>query len=113
MLGKLAAVESFSTSPKENEDAMPEKNALLLEDASVPCSCREQSILLDAESELRSFFRAVTRLYGAGQALQSINDWVEECERLEWPRNGASPEWRRVTIAAAVRLSKRVGRRVC
>ena len=72
------------------------------------CSCRQESLLLDAELELKSFARAVTKLHGPDEALRAINDWMEECERLPWPDDGSAPDWRQVTIAAAIRLSKRV-----
>jgi hypothetical protein len=80
---------------------MPKTNSI------TPDSCCVES-LLDAELELRSFARAVTRLHGPEEALQAIEDWIEECERLSWPEDGSSPDWRQITVAAAVRLSKRV-----
>jgi hypothetical protein len=39
---------------------------------------------------------------------QSIEDWLEEFESISWPVGGAISDWRRVTIAAAVRLASRL-----
>jgi hypothetical protein len=86
---------------------MPEKNISYVAEETISCQCRDEGFLIAAEMELKSFVRAVTRLYGPDEALHSISDWIEECERLLWPRNGGAPDWRRVTIAAAARLSRR------
>jgi hypothetical protein len=88
---------------------MRENTSLALDQNLHFCSCRQESLLLDAELELKSFARAVTKLHGPDEALRAIKDWVEECERLPWPDNG-SLDWRQVTIAAAIRLSERVGK---
>jgi len=39
---------------------------------------------------------------------QSIHDWVEEIEWMDWPSGDAIPDWRRLTIAAAAKLATRV-----
>ena len=87
---------------------MPEKKTIYFAEDQVSCQCREEGFLIAAEMELKSFVRAVTRLYGPDEALRSISDWVEECEQLLWPHNGSAPDWRGATSAAAARLSKRV-----
>jgi hypothetical protein len=61
-----------------------------------------------AGQELAAFGGAVHELYGAEQAQQSAEDWIDELESMDWPAGGGTPDWRRVTIAAAVRLARRV-----
>jgi hypothetical protein len=63
--------------------------------------------LSDAEKELAAFARAVQELCGAGQVRQSIEDWIEELESMDWRCEEAVPDWRGITIAAAVRLASR------
>jgi hypothetical protein len=55
-----------------------------------------------AEKELTAYARAVQELFGSEQARQSIDDWVGELESMDLPAAGAIPDWRRVTIAAAL-----------
>jgi hypothetical protein len=72
--------------------------------------CLEISDLLlpRAEKEMAAFARAVNTLFGSAHVGQSIEDWVEEFESMEWPAGGAIPDWHLVTIAAAARLAARV-----
>jgi len=65
-------------------------------------------LLLEAERELTAFALAVTQRFGAERARQSVEDWMEELESMNWPAEEACPVWRRVTIAAALRLAGRV-----
>ena len=65
-------------------------------------------LLPRAEKELGAFARAVNKLFGSAHAGQSIEDWVEEFESIDWPAGGTIPDWRRVTIVAAARLASRV-----
>jgi hypothetical protein len=65
-------------------------------------------LLTRAERELGAFARAVNKLFGSYHAGRSIEDWFEELESIDWPTEAAIPDWRRVTIAAAVRLASRV-----
>jgi len=65
-------------------------------------------LLPRAEKELGAFARAVSKLFGSAHAGQSIEDWVEEFESIDWPVGGAIPDWRLVTIAAAARLAARL-----
>ena len=65
-------------------------------------------LLPRAEKEMRAFARAVNTLFGSAHVGQSIEDWVEEFESIDWPAGAAIPDWRRVTIAAAARLASRV-----
>ena len=73
-------------------------------------SCVELTaeLLPGAERELNAFARAVTQLFGFEQAEQSMEDWMEELEWMDWPAGEASPDWRRITIAAALRLAGRI-----
>ena len=61
-----------------------------------------------AEKELAAYASAVRELFGSEQARQSTEDWMAELESMDWPGRDAAPDWRRVTIAAAVRLALRV-----
>jgi hypothetical protein len=65
-------------------------------------------LLPRAEGELGAFARAVNELFGSAHAGQSIEDWVEEFESMDWPAGSTIPDWRRVTIVAAARLASRV-----
>jgi hypothetical protein len=65
-------------------------------------------LLPRAEKELGAFARAVNKLFGSAHAGQSIEDWVEEFESIDWPAGSTTPNWRRVTIVAAARLASRV-----
>ena len=61
-----------------------------------------------AERQLAAFARAVNKLFGFEQAQQSVEDWMEELELMDWPTGEATPDWSHVTIAAAARLANRV-----
>ena len=60
-----------------------------------------------AERELSAFVTAVHQLFGAEQARQAGNIWVEELERMDWPSEALVIDYRKVTIAAAGRLVDR------
>ena len=63
-----------------------------------------------AQRELGAFARAVEALFGSARVRESIEDWLQELESIDWWAGGAAiPDWRRVTIAAAARLAGRVG----
>ena len=57
-----------------------------------------------AERELSAFVTAVHQLFGAEQAWQAGDIWIEELERTDWPSEALVIDWRKVTIAAAGRL---------
>jgi hypothetical protein len=57
-----------------------------------------------AERELSAFVTAVHQLFGADQASQAGDIWIEELERTDWPSEAPVIDWRKVTIAAAGRL---------
>jgi hypothetical protein len=57
-----------------------------------------------AERELSAFVTAVHQLFGADQASQAGDIWIEELERTDWPSEAPIIDWRKVTIAAAGRL---------
>jgi hypothetical protein len=60
-----------------------------------------------AERELSAFITAVHQLFGAEQAWQAGDSWIEELERTYWPSEAPVIDWRKVTIAAAGRLVDR------
>ena len=64
-------------------------------------------LLPGAEKELAAFALAVEELYGRAQARQSIEDWMAELKLMDWPGADETPDWRRLTIAAANRLTLR------
>ncbi len=57
-----------------------------------------------AERELSAFVTAVHQLFGADQASQAGDIWIEELERTDWPSEAPIIDWRKVTIVAAGRL---------
>lgn len=61
-----------------------------------------------AERELAAFMSAVTESYGSEQAEIAADDWIEEFELMDGLAQLTSRELRLVTIAAAVRLAKRL-----
>ena len=61
-----------------------------------------------AEKELAAYAHAVREIYGAEQARQSVEHWMEELELRDWPVGGAIPNWRRITTRAAARLAAEV-----
>ena len=61
-------------------------------------------LLASAERELSAFVIAVDELFGAEQARQAAENWIEELGRTDWPSEVPVIGWRRVTIAAAARL---------
>jgi len=68
-------------------------------------TCEDQINM--AERELSAFIRAVTELFGPGQARLSTEDWLDQSERMDRPYTATSKEWRAVTIAASARLANR------
>lgn len=76
------------------------------------CFQLTSGLLPEAEHELAAFAGAVKERFGSEQARQSVEDWMEELEMMEWPDGGGPPDWRRITIAAAARLASRVNLQV-
>lgn len=72
------------------------------------CNAITDRLQSGAESELAAFALAVQELFGADVASQSVDDWMEDLHSMDWPGHGEVPDWRRVTIAAAVRLAGRL-----
>ena len=60
--------------------------------------------LASAEKEMSAFVTAVHQLFGAEQARQATETWMEELERTDWQSESPLIDWREVTIAAAARL---------
>ena len=71
---------------------------------SSPCS-DEMNL---AERELAAFMAAVEQLFGAEQARRSAEEWLDEWERMDGGPGATRKEWRTVTIAASVRLARRM-----
>jgi hypothetical protein len=69
---------------------------------------RVADLLMTAESELAAFYRAIDHRYGPEEARKAAYDWIEEVETMDWPADGAIPNWRHVSIVAADCLSSRV-----
>ena len=64
-----------------------------------------------AELELSSFLAAVTKLYGAGQARLSAQDWLDEFDLIDSSPLSTERNWRAVTLAASARLARRLNTR--
>lgn len=67
-----------------------------------------EALCSDAEKELAAFARAVQELFGPEQARQAIEDWMEELQSIDWRGQETARDCRGLTIAAAVRLARRV-----
>jgi hypothetical protein len=65
-------------------------------------------LLMTAERELAAFYTAVLRRYGPEEVRRAAYDWIDEMETMNWPLDGAVPNWRHFSIMAAVWLSSRV-----
>ena len=85
-----------------------QEKAISIDGTTDDCVGFSDRLLPRAEKELGAFARAVSKLFGSAYAGQSIEDWVEEFESIDWPAGGTIPDWRRVTIVAAARLASRV-----
>jgi hypothetical protein len=57
-----------------------------------------------AERELAAFYDAVFRRYGPKEGRKAAQDWIEEVETMDWPADGALPNWRHATNVAAIAL---------
>jgi hypothetical protein len=71
-------------------------------------AARVSDLLRTAERELSAFYTAILGRYGPEEARKTAHDWIEEVETMDWPVDGAIPNWRRVSIAAANCLASRV-----
>jgi hypothetical protein len=71
-------------------------------------AARVADLLRAAERELAAFYTAVVGRYGPEEARRAAHDWIEEMETMDWPLDGAVPNWRRVSIAAANCLALRI-----
>ncbi len=68
----------------------------------------DPDFLVMAERELAAFARAVKELFGPEQERQSIEDWMQELESIDWSTREVITDWRDISIAAALRLADRV-----
>jgi hypothetical protein len=57
-----------------------------------------------AEREMSAFVAAVNQLFDAEQGRKAANNWIRVLERMDWPSKASAIDWRKLTIAAAVRL---------
>jgi hypothetical protein len=64
--------------------------------------------LRTAERELAAFYTAVVQRYSLEEARRAAYDWIKQIETMSWSSDGAVPNWRNVSIAAANCLSSRV-----
>ena len=87
---------------------MYQEKAISTDGEAGDCLEFSDCLLPRAERELGAFTGAVNKLFGSAHVGQSIEDWVEEFEAMDWPAGEAIPDWRRVTIAAAARLASRI-----
>ena len=69
---------------------------------------RVAEFMTTAERELVAFYEAVFRRHGLKEARMAAQDWIAELETMDWPADGALPNWRHVTIAAADCLAFRI-----
>ena len=67
----------------------------------------EADLLNLAEKELAAFAGAVCEMLGPEHVRQSVQDWIEELELSDWPRDKHVRNWRHVTVAEASRLASR------
>jgi hypothetical protein len=65
-------------------------------------------LMVIAERELGAFIRAVTELFGPGQARLAAEDWVDELELMDALPGPTRRDWGSVTIAAAAQLARRL-----
>jgi hypothetical protein len=65
-------------------------------------------LMLTAERELASFYEVIEKSYGPKEARKAARDWIDEVATMDWPVDGALPDWRRLSIAAADCLASRV-----
>jgi hypothetical protein len=65
-------------------------------------------LLMTAGRELAAFYMAVVQRYGPEEARRAAYDWIKEVETVNWPSDGAVPNWRHVSIVAADCLASRV-----
>jgi hypothetical protein len=72
------------------------------------CAQLTAGLLAYAEKELAACALAVQEIFGCDESHQSIEAWMEEIEGMDWPSESAIPDRRLLSIAAAVRLARRV-----
>jgi hypothetical protein len=71
------------------------------------CAQSMAYLLASAERELSAFVTAVNEMFDAVQARRAAEDWIAELAGTDEPIEAPVIDWRRVTIAAAVRLAGR------
>jgi len=61
-----------------------------------------------AQRELGAFMIAVTQAYGSEEGELAADDWLNELAATDELPHLTTPDWRRITIAAAARLANRL-----
>ncbi len=79
-----------------------------MQDMKQGCVGFTSGLLPGAEKELAAYMFAVQELFGSEHAREAADVWIEELELLDWPAGDGDPAWRRITIAAAIRLARRL-----
>lgn len=67
----------------------------------------DADLIILAERELAAFLRAVSELFGPGQANLSSAEWIDELGSLNWEAEPGVSDLRRVTVAASSGLAHR------
>jgi hypothetical protein len=83
---------------------MLEKRKLSGDAETDRCIQLADGFLILAEKELSAFVGAVHKLFGPEQSRRSALHWIEELELMDWPSGEPTPDWRRATVVASVRL---------
>jgi len=68
----------------------------------------DADLMVIAERELGAFIRAVTELFGPGQARLGADDWINELELVDDLPGPTKRHWRSVTVAALAQLARRL-----
>jgi hypothetical protein len=84
----------------------PDEDSMNTKESFSNSSCKQQAQM--AEREFSAFVSAVTELHGPEQVQFSALAWLDELELMDSERESTSQDWRVVTIAASVRLAKRL-----
>jgi hypothetical protein len=72
----------------------------------LPC----EELVNGAAKELAAFLTVVNRDFGSEQARQAAEEWLQELARSDCFAQEAMPDFRRLTVATADRLARRIGK---
>ncbi len=65
-------------------------------------------LTMTAEGELAAFYKVVLSKYGAAEATQAAQDWIEAVETMDWQVGRIRSNCHKITILAASRLASRI-----